>query len=136
MKRPIKSETLAVFAVNMLLIASIVLNPAQAGEALVRITTSFELKHTEAVLKRVAKVFSSGFERAEAEHLAAEIATMPADVPKSWEFTTLYKGSSQPLKVKALVDDLGMVDLDFATTAGVAPLVRAAVDGYLNSRNL
>ncbi len=57
-------------------------------------------------------------------------------MPKSWDFTTLYKGSSQPLQVKALLDDLGMVDLDFATTAAVAPQVRAAVDGYLNSRNL
>jgi hypothetical protein len=136
MRNSLKSVVLALTAANVLLFASIAPEIAAAGDAPSRVTTSFELKHTEAVLKRVAKVFSAGFDRAEAERLAKEIAAMPADSPKAWDYPTLYKGASQPLHIKALLDDLGMVDLDFATTAEVAPLVRAAVDGYLNSRNL
>jgi hypothetical protein len=136
MKMLARSVSWAVIAANMLLFAVIVQHSAGAVDAPTRVTTSFELKHTEAVLKRVSKVFSAGFDRAEAERLAAEIAAMAADTPKSWNYATLYKGVSQPLQVKALVDDLGMVDLDFAASAEVAPAVRAAVDGYLNSRNL
>ena len=32
------------------------------------------------------------------------------------------------------MDDLGMVDLDFAASPDAAPAVRAAVDSYLNGR--
>jgi len=35
---------------------------------------------------------------------------------------------------RALMDDLGMIDLDFATGSDAAPAVRAAVDGYLNGK--
>ena len=31
------------------------------------------------------------------------------------------------------MDDLGMIDLDFATTPDAAPAVRRGVDGYLNA---
>ena len=34
--------------------------------------------------------------------------------------------------IRALLDDLGMIDLDFATTPELAPAVRSAVDSYLN----
>jgi hypothetical protein len=136
MKMLARSASWALIVAIVLLFVAIMQYSARAADAPVRVTTSFELKHTEAVLKRVSKVFSAGFDRAEAERLAREIAAMAADTPKSWNYATLYKGLSQPLQVKALVDDLGMVDLDFATSADVAASVRAAVDGYLNSRNL
>jgi hypothetical protein len=136
MKMLARSASWALIAAIVLLFVAIMQHSSRAADAPARVTTSFELKHTEAVLKRVSKVFSAGFDRAEAERLAREIAAMAADTPKSWNYATLYKGLSQPLQVKALVDDLGMVDLDFATSAEVAPSVRAAVDGYLNSRNL
>src|SRR5258706_13119666 len=83
MKTAIKSIILAVIAANMLLIASIVSGSVRAAEPLVRITTSFELKHTEAVLRRVPQVFSAGIQRAEADRLARENAAMPADMPKA-----------------------------------------------------
>ena len=136
MKMSSKSMIMALLAVNILLIAAIVSNSAKSADDLTRITTSFDLKHVDAVLKRVAKVFSAGFGREEAGRLALEIDALKADTRMTWEFTAMYKGSAHPLVIKALVDDLGMVDLDFATTAEVAPQVRAAVDGYLNSRNL
>ena len=45
-----------------------------------------------------------------------------------------YKGKAQQLEIRALMDDLGMIDLDFATGSDAAPAVRAAVDGYLNGK--
>jgi hypothetical protein len=101
----------------------------------VRITTSFDVKHADAVLKRVARLFSAGFTRAQADQLAQAIYAMKAELPMSWDFQVTYQGQPHPLQVRALLDDLGMVDLDFATSPQLAPAVRAAVDGYLNSLN-
>lgn len=101
-----------------------------------RVTTSFDVKHAGAVLKKVSKLFSAGFGREQTEQLTRAINDMKAEVPMSWEFQVIYQGSSYSLQVRALLDDLGMVDLDFATAPQLAPAVRAAVDGYLNGLNL
>ena len=124
----------------MLLSAAIVpVFPAMAateGAGSTRVTTSFDIKHAGAVLKKVSKLFSGGFGREQTEQLTRAINGMKAEVPMSWEFQVIYQGSSYSLQVRALLDDLGMVDLDFATAPQLAPAVRAAVDGYLNGLNL
>ena len=101
----------------------------------VRITTSFEAKYTEAVLRQVTRVVTEGFTRADASEVARAIDGMKADQPMTWQFQVSYQGATHPLQMRALLDDLGMVDLDFATTPALAPAHRAAVDGYLNSRS-
>jgi hypothetical protein len=59
---------------------------------------------------------------------------MKPDQPKVWQFNVQYKGKAEQLEIRALMDDLGMIDLDFAAGADSAPAVRAAVDTYLNGR--
>ena len=114
--------------------------PAQvippAAPSLVRITSSFEVKHAGAVLKKVAKLFRAGFIRKDAEQLATDINQLPAEQSRRWGFTVLYKGTSYPLQIRARLDDFGMLDLDFFCAASAAGAVREAVDGYLNSHNL
>ena len=117
--------------------------PAQApvaadsgAVALVRITSSFEVTHAGAVLKQVAKLFSTGFVRRDAEQVAKLIDTLAAEQSRSWEFSGVHKGVSYPLRVRARIDEFGMLDLDFFTTAAMAGSVRGAVDGYLNARGL
>jgi hypothetical protein len=106
------------------------------GPALVRITSSFEVKHAGAVLKKVAKVFRAGFVRKDAESVARDIDTLPAEQSRRWEFSVNYKGASYPLQIRARLDDFGMLDLDFFCAASAAGPVREAVDGYLNSHAL
>jgi hypothetical protein len=106
----------------------------QAADS-VRITTSFEAKYTEAVLRQVSRVVAEGFSRADASEVARAIDGMKADQPMTWQFQVSFQGATHPLQMRALLDDLGMVDLDFATTPALAPALRAAVDGYLNSRS-
>jgi hypothetical protein len=112
--------------------------PAKAipPPALVRITSSFEVKHAGAVLKKVAKLFRAGFIRKDAEQLATDINQLPAEQSRRWGFTVLYKGTSYPLQIRARLDDFGMLDLDFFGAASAAGAVREVVDGYLNSHNL
>src|SRR5580700_3116881 len=62
--------------------------------ALVRVSSSFEIKHAGAVLKQVAKLFSAGFVRKDAERIAAEIDAQPAEQSRSWDFTAERKGKS------------------------------------------
>ena len=100
----------------------------------VRITSSFEYKYTGAVLKKVAKLFSKGFVRADAEQLLRDIAALPAEQSKYWDYQVLYKGRPYALQVRVLIDDLGTLDMDFVTAPALAPVVRDAVDGYLNGR--
>ncbi len=46
---------------------------------LVRVTSSFEVGHASAVLKQVAKLFSDGFVRRDAEQVAHLIDALPAE---------------------------------------------------------
>ena len=123
--------------------------PGASGGTLVRITTSFDAKYAAAVLREVAhrlkKLPSSGaaptgtgtdpdFDSRQAGRVAQDIDVLKADQAKTWRFVAITQGQAHPLEIRALLDDLGMLDLDFATDAQLAPTVRAAVDGYLNGR--
>jgi hypothetical protein len=111
-------------------------NGAVSAAENARITTSVEIRHVQPLLRKVAHGLEGGFQRAEADRLAAEIRTMPANQSMSWSFTVRYRGVDHPLQVRALLDELGTVDLDFATSAALAPVLRSGVDTYLNAHNL
>ncbi len=111
---------------------------AQAAEAaispgLTRVTTSFDVRHAAAVLRAASRPLAGGFARSDAERVSHDIDGLKADQPRVWRYEVQYQGRSQPLEIRALLDDLGMIDLDFATSAELAPVLRSAVDGYLNS---
>jgi hypothetical protein len=108
----------------------------RADDQLVRVTTSFDVRHVAAVLRQVSKLFSGGFERREADRLAHEIDKLKADQPQVWNYQVAWQGATRPLAIRALLDDLGNVDLDFSTSPDLAPQIRRGVDGYLNSRGL
>ena len=129
-KTPLFAGILALFVA---IAADIRADFATAADA-VRVTTSFDVKYASAVLRQVTKVFSGGFGPAEASRVDQDINGLKPDVPKVWQFAVQYKGKPQQLEIRALMDDLGMIDLDFATSAEAAPAVRAAVDGYLNGK--
>ena len=101
----------------------------------VRVTTSFDVKYADAVLRQVTRLFTAGFGGAEANQVAHDIDALKPDQPKVWQFTVQYQGKTEPLEIRALMDDLGMIDLDFAASPAAAPAVRAAVDSYLNGRS-
>lgn len=113
--------------------AAFAAEPAKVSE-LVRVTTSFDLKYAPAILRQVAKVPTGGFPKGELERITREIEALKADQPKAWQLTVLYQGQPQALEIRAQLDDLGMIDLDFAATPVLAPAIRTAVDGYLNGR--
>ena len=112
--------------------------PARAapGPEWVRITSSFEVTHAAAVLRQVAKLFSAGFVRRDAEQLARMIDALTAEQSRTWEYAGVRKGVVYPLRVRARIDEFGMLDLDFFAPPAIAGQVRAAIDGYLNARGL
>lgn len=110
--------------------------PVAEPAPLVRISASFELKHASALLRQVAKLYSAGFVRKDAERVAAEIDALPAEVSQVWDFSAAKNGASYPLRVRARLDEFGNVDLDFFSAPEMAAAVRSAVDHYLNSRGL
>jgi hypothetical protein len=127
----------------MVVAPQVVLAQATAGggetaaePALARVTSSFEVTHASAVLKQVAKLFSAGFIRKDAEEVAKRIDALSGEQSRSWEFVGVRKGVSYPLRVRARIDEFGMLDLDFFTVPALAVSVRGAVDGYLNARGL
>jgi hypothetical protein len=99
---------------------------------LVRVTSSVESKYAAAMLRQVARLFSSGFGRREADSIAHQIDVLPADQKQLWQYATVYKGVSYPLQIRARVDDFGMLDLDFYVPNPLAKPVRSAVDDFLN----
>jgi hypothetical protein len=110
--------------------------PSAEAPALVRVTSSFEVKHASAVLRQVAKLYSAGFVRRDAERVATEIDGLPAEVSRVWDFSPIHKGASYVLRVRARLDEFGNLDLDFFSAPEMAAAVRSAVDRYLNARGL
>jgi hypothetical protein len=110
--------------------------PPSEVAALVRVSSSFDVKHASAVLRQVAKLYSAGFARRDAERLASEIDALPAEVSRVWDFSATHKGASYALRVRARLDEFGNVDLDFFSAPEMAAAVRSAVDHYLNARGL
>jgi hypothetical protein len=104
--------------------------------SLVRVSSSFEVKHASAVLRQVAKLYSAGFVRRDAERVARQIDALPAEVSRVWDFSAIHKGASSALRVRARLDEFGNVDLDFFSPPEMAGAVRSAVDRYLNARGL
>jgi hypothetical protein len=133
MKKPLNLLQLSRSAAIMLLISVSWTTTATADE-LTRVTSSFEYKYASPVLTRVSRQFSGGFARADVERLVKELQTLPADQPRTWEFQVRYKGQTYPLQIHVLLDDLGTLDMDFSTSAEIAPRVRTAVDSYINGR--
>jgi hypothetical protein len=128
-----RSSPFAALIVAILgLISANVPTTAAAGDT-VRVTTSFDVKYAAAVLHQVARLFAAGFDRGAADRVSLDIDSLKADQPKVWQFTVQYQGKPQQLEIRALLDDLGMIDLDFATAPELAPAVRSSVDSYLNS---
>jgi hypothetical protein len=121
----------AIIAIFVAIIGNI--DRGAAADA-VRVTTSFDVKYAAAVLRQVGHVYSAGFGQAEASRVDQDINGLKPDQPKVWRFEVQYKGKAGQLEIRALMDDLGMIDLDFAAGPDAAPAVRAAVDGYLNGR--
>jgi hypothetical protein len=109
---------------------------APAGPTMIRVTSSFEVNHAKAVLRQVARLFSAGFVRKDAEQVARMIDALAAEQSGTWEFSGVRKGVTYPLRVRARIDEFGMLDLDFFTAPALAASVRGAVDGYLNARGL
>jgi len=101
----------------------------------VPVTTSFDAKYANAVLHQVSRLFNAGFGAAEANRVNQDINALKADQSRSWQFAVQYRGKSEALEIRAAMDDLGMIDLDFSASPDAAPALRAAVDNYLNSRN-
>ena len=104
--------------------------------SLVRVTSSVESKYATAMLRQVAKLFSSGFVRRDADSIAHQIDALPADQKQLWQFTALYRGVSYRLQIRARVDDFGQLDLDFYVPDAIAKPVRSAVDDYLNKHGV
>lgn len=106
----------------------------RADDELVRVTTSFDVRHAAAVLRQVSKLFSGGFGRRDAAEVARQIDQLKAEQPGVWSYQVAWQGTTRPLRIRALLDDFGNVDLDFATSPDLAPHIRRGVDGYLNAR--
>jgi hypothetical protein len=104
--------------------------------SLVRVTSSFEVDHAGAVLRQVARLFSAGFVRRDAEQVAHLIDALASEQSRVWEFSGVRKGVAYPFRVRARIDAFGTLDLDFFAPTALAGPVRTAVDGYLNSRGL
>ncbi|MEP7314824.1 MAG: hypothetical protein ABI859_19740 [Pseudomonadota bacterium] len=92
-------------------------------------TASVEMPQLRPFLQRIAKSCSKGYTRDEANRLAGDINALATEKAGTWEFTAVCKGETQSLKVRALVDELSRVELDFLTSATLATEIRQALTG-------
>ena len=127
-----RARSSAIVTLTGLLLGCFLAQAAAAADP-VRVTTSFDVKYASAVLHQVSRLFSAGFGSAEVNRVDQDIAALKPDHPKAWQFNVQYKGKPESLEIRALLDDLGMIDLDFSASPDAAPALRAAVDSYLNS---
>lgn len=95
-----------------------------------RVTTRFELAEVRPLLQRIARLCTAGFTREEAQRLAADIDALKIEKAQTWEFSATCRGQPRSLRVRALVDELSEVDLDFSTDPEFAAQIRAVVGAH------
>ena len=100
---------------------------AQTAPGSERVTVDIELESCGKVLRRIARLFTAGFTRAEADQLARAIDAQATDVTGQWTYQVTSGEGTATLTVHALVDELSMVDLDFVTTPSLARRIRKAL---------
>ena len=103
---------------------------AVADPASGRISESVELEKVEPLLKKVSRLFEKGFGRAEADAVARGIDALAADAQQSWQFAVTFEGRPMQLSIRARVDDLSMVDLDFNIDPSAAPRLTRVIDEF------
>lgn len=105
-----------------------------AAQEAVRVSASIELERVETALKRAARVFSSGFGRREAEAVAQDIDSLPAEGERRWTFEVRVGDRASTMQLRALLDNMSVVDLDFVVSPEVAPKLRKALDEATDGR--
>lgn len=130
MKATLRRTALAALGCALLTGAA---QPSRAQEP-VRVSASIEQERVESALKRASRVFSSGFGRREAEAIAREIDALPAEGERSWTFEVRVGDSTSTLRLRALLDNMSVVDLDFLVAPDVAPKLRKALDEATDGR--
>jgi hypothetical protein len=95
-----------------------------------RVTTRFELAQVRSLMQDIAKLCSAGFTRDEAQRLAADIDALKTEKPQVWEFSATCRAQPRRLRVRALVDELSEVDLDFSTDPEFAAQIRQVVGAH------
>jgi hypothetical protein len=109
-------------------------NPSSEATDLERVTSRFEVKYADGVLRQLSRLFSSGFVRRDADLVAREIQALPADQTRLWVFNAARKGVTYPLQLRARLDQTGTLELDFFTQPPLAAQVREALDRYRKAR--
>lgn len=100
---------------------------AQPAAGSDRVAVDVELEACGKALRRVARLFSAGFTRADADRLERDIDALPTDKAAQWTYQVTHDGQTATLTVHAVVDELSMVDLDFVTTPAIAARIRKAL---------
>ncbi|MEO7774457.1 MAG: hypothetical protein ABIT36_13165 [Steroidobacteraceae bacterium] len=106
----------------------------KAGDDVVRVSTRFEMAQVQSLLQGISRLCSAGFTRSEALALARQIDALKTEKAQTWEFSATCKGSPRQLKIRALVDELSGVDLDFSTDPDFAAQIRQVVGAQARNK--
>ena len=94
--------------------------PSSAAPA--ETSMNFDIEDVEPFLLSLSARLESGFSRADARNLAAEIARMQPDDERDWQFDVSFRGTRAPLTVRVFMDDVAAPDL---AVAGLEALIAA-----------
>lgn len=88
---------------------------------------NFAIEDVEPFLLSLSARLESGFSRADARDLAAEIARMQPDDERDWQFDVNFRGTRSPLTVRIFMDDVAAPDL---AVAGLEALIAAVEEEH------
>ena len=74
-----------------------------------------------------------GFGDAEVRQLSEDIAGIPVESERSWDFMVRYQGVEVPLRVRAFMDDIDAPDLYFFTSPELAGAIQRELSIYAES---
>jgi hypothetical protein len=84
---------------------------------------NFDLDGVGPFLSRLTTMIE-GFGDAEVRQLSQDIAAIPIESERSWDFMVQYQGAEVPLRVRAFMDDIDAPDLYFFTSPELAGAIQ------------
>jgi hypothetical protein len=101
----------------------------EANVELKEASMNFDLSDVQPFLQRLTQKLQL-LTMEDIDRLSREIAAVPVEEERRWQFDVMHEGKTVPLKIRAFMDDVEAPDIFFFTVPGLADAIQAELISF------
>jgi hypothetical protein len=100
---------------------------------LVEASMNFEGPNVRPFLERLERKLHA-LSPADVDRLSREIAAVPVDEEREWQFDVTHEGQNVPFRIRVAMDDIDALDMYFFTVPALAAAVEKELRAFADER--